>query len=143
MGLTVRLRLGCWASRFPLRILCNSSPFPPRLVWTVVAVFKILATPTTLSSQNWMDWGWSLWKRVEAREVVLAGVEVVLVGVGVMVVRRPRPKLGLRAQALRTLPWRRKNKVGALPVQLYLQKRMAPARLHLGATYSSLMRGFL
>lgn len=139
LRLTIRLRLGCWASRFPVRILHNSSPLlSPRRVWTVVAAFKILATLMTRSSQNWMDWGWSPWKRVEARVV-----GVVLAVVGVMVVRGPRPKLGPRVQALRTLPWRKKNKVGAHPVQLYLQKKMAPARLHFGATYSSLMRGFL
>lgn len=110
-------------------------------MWTVVAAFKTLATLMTRSSQKWMDWGWSPWKRVEARVVgvVLVRVEVV----GVMVVRRPRPKLGLRVQALRTLPWKKKNKVGPHPVQLYLQKTMAPARLRFGATYSSLMRGFL
>lgn len=103
-------------------------------MWTVVAAFKILAILMTHSSQNWTDWGWSLWKRVEARVVVVGvgvGVLVVVV-VSVTVVRRPRPKLGLRAQALRTLPWRKKNKVGTHPVQLYLQKRMAPARLHWG-----------
>lgn len=139
LRLTIGLRLGCWASRFPVRTLHNSSSLLSlRRVWTVAAAFKILATLMTPSSQNWMDWGWSPWKRVEARVV-----GVVLAAVGVMVVRRPRPKLGLRVQALRTLPWRKKSKVGAHPAQLYLQKKTAPARLHFGAAYSSLMRGFL
>lgn len=50
---------------------------------------------------------------------------------------RPRPKLGLGSQAFKTWPWRKKNKVGARPVQPYRPQKMAPAKLHLQATSRS------
>lgn len=100
-------------------------PFlPPRPVWTAVAAPKSLAILMTLSSRKWMDWGWSPWRRVEAR--VVAVVVRVRAAVG------PRPKLGPGSRALRTWPWKRRSKVGAHPVQPYLPQKMAPARLHLG-----------
>jgi hypothetical protein len=74
-----------------------------------------------------MDWGWSPWKRVEARVVVVA-----VVPVRVRVVRKPRPKLGLRDPVLRTLPWKRRNKVGAHPVQPYLPQKWHQLEFILG-----------
>ncbi|KAM9748405.1 period circadian protein homolog 1 isoform 2-T4 [Dama dama] len=97
---------------------------PSRPVWTAVAAPKSMAILMTLSSQKWMDWGWSPWRRAEAR--------VVAVVVRVRAAMRPRPKLGPGSRALRTWPWKRKSKVGAHPVQPYLPQKMAPARLHLG-----------
>lgn len=76
-----------------------------------------------------MDWGWSPWRRVEAKVVVAV--------VRMRAEMRPRPKLGLGSQAFRTWPWRRRNKVGAHPVQPYLPQKMAPAELHLEATSRS------
>nr|XP_045231306.1 period circadian protein homolog 1 isoform X3 [Macaca fascicularis] len=100
---------------------------PSRPVWTVGAAPKILVTLMTHSSQSWMDWGWSPWKRVEAsRAAAVAAV------VRVRAARRPGPKVGPRPQALRTWPWRRRKKAGAQPVQPYLQQETARARLHSG-----------
>ena len=74
-----------------------------------------------------MDWGWSPWRRVEVKVVVVAKMRV----------KRLRPKRGLGSQALRTWPWKRRSKVGARLVQPYLPQKMAPVRLHFGATSRS------
>lgn len=113
-------------------------PFlPARPVWIAVVAPRTPATRMTPSSRNWMDWDWSLWRRAEAR--VGAGV----VRVRVRAQTRPRLKLGPGSPALRTWPWRKRNKVGAHPVQPYLLRKMAPARPHLGAPLRQCMRSFL
>lgn len=123
---------GSWGSGSPVGGTLPDSltpSLPPRPVWTAAVAPKTLATLKTPSSQDWMDWGWSPWKRVEAKVAVAV--------VRMRAEMRPRPKLGLGSQALRTWPWRRRNKVGAPPVQPYLPQKMAPAKLHLGATSRS------
>lgn len=118
---------GSWVVVISGRTLPDSltPSLPPRPVWTAEVTPKTLATLKTHYSQDWMDWGWSPWKRVEAK--------VAEAVVRMRAERRPRPKLGLGPQALRTRPWRRRNKGGAHPAQPHLPQETAPAKLHLEA----------